>query len=327
LLGSFSLTLDRRLAGLRGGGWLGNCFGRQWGIRDGECFGGSFGVFRVCDAFDYKSRCFCKLRVFHGNGDLGQSHGRPLGGAVEDAVCHAFCPKGLVALFAQDPADGIDDVGLSAAIGADDAGRAVAAEGDYGALAERLEAKNLHFSELKQGFPFGRELPLRDALPHMLRRCRALNSPEFDRAKRDDFSFLEGRFFHATFLPVTDRNHTRLAGSQSEAQPPGAKMAVREKSVTRVRERVKARASYCGYFPHATIGANSAEATNSLAQFLGNESKTAIVHDPLAVAPKRGSRLLFDCCEEGIEVVVRVLALEVPAEHLQPVAEAVLAVF
>jgi hypothetical protein len=36
------------------------------------------------------------------------------------------------------------------------------------------------------------------------------------RAKRDDFPFLEGRFFYATFLPLNDRNHTRLAGSLSE---------------------------------------------------------------------------------------------------------------
>jgi hypothetical protein len=50
-------------------------------------------------------------------------------------------------------------------------------------------------------------------------------------AKRDDFSFLEGRIFLATLLSVTDRRHTRLAGSLSEAQPPGAKMAVRKKSV------------------------------------------------------------------------------------------------
>jgi hypothetical protein len=57
-----------------------------------------------------------------------------------------------------------------------------------------------------------------------------MEGPGFYRAKRDDFPFLEGRFFGATFLPVTDRNHTRLAGSQSEAQPPGAKMAVRKKA-------------------------------------------------------------------------------------------------
>jgi hypothetical protein len=256
LFGSFGLTFDRRLTGFASTGRLGSSFRGWWGIGDGGRFGRSFGVLIVCHAFDHESRRICKLGVFHGNGDLGQSHRRPLGGAIEDAVGHALCAKGLVALFAEHPADGVNDVGLSAAVGSDDTGRAVAAEGDYSALAERLEAKNLHFSELKQGFPFGRKLPLRDALPHMLRRCRAINSPEFDRAKRDDFSFLEGRFFHATFLSVTDRNHTRLAGSQSEAQPPGAKMAVREKSVTRVRERVKARASYCGYFPHATIGAN-----------------------------------------------------------------------
>jgi hypothetical protein len=36
-----------------------------------------------------------------------------------------------------------------------------------------------------------------------------------------------------------DRPRTRLAGSRSEAQPPGARMAVREKTVTRCARRVK----------------------------------------------------------------------------------------
>jgi hypothetical protein len=73
----------------------------------------------------------------------------------------------------------------------------------------------------------------------MLRRCPKPRESGFGRTKRDDISVLEGRFFGATLLPVTDRNHTRLAGSQSEAQPPGAKMAVREKSVARENEPVK----------------------------------------------------------------------------------------
>jgi hypothetical protein len=51
----------------------------------------------------------------------------------------------------------------------------------------------------------------------MLRLEQAMKGPGLHHAKRDDFPFLEGRFFGATFLSVTDRKHTRLAGSQSEA--------------------------------------------------------------------------------------------------------------
>jgi hypothetical protein len=66
-------------------------------------------------------------------------------------------------------------------------------------------------------------------------------------AKRDDVSFLEGRVFRATGPSQQhwDRPQTRLAGSRSEAQPPGARMAVREKTVTRCASRVKRRATSC----------------------------------------------------------------------------------
>src|SRR5580700_3628270 len=79
-----------------------------------------------------------------------------------------------------------------------------------------------------------------------------MNSPRVFGAKRDDFPFLGKRSLHATLLPVTDRKHTRLAGSRSEAQPPGAKMAVREKSVSRVWGSVKHYSTCCGCFAGAT---------------------------------------------------------------------------
>src|SRR5258707_15227747 len=67
-------------------------------------------------------------------------------------------------------------------------------------------------------------------------------------AKRDDVSFLEGRVFRATGLSQEhwDSPQTRLAGSRSEAQPPGARMAVREKTVTRCASRVKHSGTGCG---------------------------------------------------------------------------------
>src|ERR1700694_2037647 len=70
--------------------------------------------------------------------------------------------------------------------------------------------------------------------------------------KRDDVSSLEGRVFGATGQPFSGRLPIRLAGSQSEAQPPGARMAVRKKTLTRCVPRVKACATTCGHFANAT---------------------------------------------------------------------------
>jgi len=52
-----------------------------------------------------------------------------------------------MALFAEDPADGVYDIGFSAAIGADDASCAGTAEGDDGAFAKRLETGDFDFSQ------------------------------------------------------------------------------------------------------------------------------------------------------------------------------------
>src|SRR5258706_15470982 len=73
-------------------------------------------------------------------------------------------------------------------------------------------------------------------------------------AKRDDVSFLEGRVFRATGLSQEhwDSPQTRLAGSRSEAQPPGAKMAVREKTVTRCASRVKHSGTGCDRLSSST---------------------------------------------------------------------------
>src|SRR6266446_5068911 len=73
-----------------------------------------------------------------------------------------------------------------------------------------------------------------------------------EHAKRDDVSFLEGRVFGATGQPLSGRLSKRLAGSRSEAQPPGARMAVREKTVTRCASRVKPYATSCSPFVSAT---------------------------------------------------------------------------
>ena len=198
-----------------------------------------------------------------------------------------------MALLAEHPANGVNHVGLSATVGAHDTGSAITAESNHGAFAERLKANDFHFSQLKQGVPFCRKHPLRDALPHILRLNQAVKGPGRYRAKRDDFPFLEGRFFGATFLLVRDRNHTRLAGSQSEAQPPGAKMAVREKRVSRQGRAVKAYSIGCGHFPHATRAEFPKLPSAKVVWFSCHHAQTAVIHDPLAAPQESWPGLLF----------------------------------
>ena len=59
-----------------------------------------------------------------------------------------------MALFAENPGDGVHYVGFAATVGPDDASGAGAAEGHDGALTKRLKANDFHFSQLKQDFPF-----------------------------------------------------------------------------------------------------------------------------------------------------------------------------
>src|SRR6266478_1250278 len=84
--------------------------------------------------------------------------------------------------------------------------------------------------------------------------AKASYSPRLGQkhAKRDGVSFLEGRVFGSIGRPYTGRLSKRLAGSQSEAQPPGARMAVREKTVTRCTARVKPYPTICGWFGSTT---------------------------------------------------------------------------
>src|SRR5438445_13186698 len=100
-------------------------------------------------------------------------------------------------------------------------------------------------------------------------------------ARRDDVSFLEGRVFRATGPSQGhwDRKQTRLAGSRSEAQPPGAKMAVREKSVSRVWGSVKHYSTGCGLFFCTTISAGSYSF-----QAPCHNSEPAVIHHPVIVA-------------------------------------------
>ncbi len=77
---------------------------------------------------------------------LGESDRLARGRAVEDHVLHLVAPQGLGALLPERPADGVGDIGLAAAIGADDAGH---------------PGEDLHFGLVGEGFEavdeYGRE--------------------------------------------------------------------------------------------------------------------------------------------------------------------------
>ena len=59
-----------------------------------------------------------------------------------------------MALLAQNPRNGVDDIGLAAAIRPDDAGEPGAAEGNLCLFAKRFESHKLDFAQFKQDFPF-----------------------------------------------------------------------------------------------------------------------------------------------------------------------------
>ena len=79
------------------------------------------------------------LTIGHGEDDFGHADGLAFVGAVEDDVGHFIAAEGFGGGFAEDPADGVDDVGFAAAIGADDAGDAFV-EVKLGFVSEGLEA-------------------------------------------------------------------------------------------------------------------------------------------------------------------------------------------
>jgi hypothetical protein len=80
--------------------------------------------------------------VLEGDGDLGGGAGAAGAAAGEDDVGHAGAAQVLGPLLAEAPAHGVDDVGLAAAVGADDAGDVVVDVDDL-AVGERLEAADL----------------------------------------------------------------------------------------------------------------------------------------------------------------------------------------
>ena len=62
------------------------------------------------------------VRIVKGDGDLSQASPRATLRTREDHVLSPTRSHGRVALLAQNPADGVGDVGLAAAVGTDDGG-------------------------------------------------------------------------------------------------------------------------------------------------------------------------------------------------------------
>ena len=91
------------------------------------------------------------LGINEGERDLGHAGGLAVAGAGKDDVFHLDTAEAFCALLAEDPGDGVGDVGFAAAVGADDGGDAGAGELDLGAVTEGLEAEDLDLLELEHG--------------------------------------------------------------------------------------------------------------------------------------------------------------------------------
>jgi hypothetical protein len=90
------------------------------------------------------------FRVDQGERHFGHTCRFAVAGAGEDHIFHACAAQGLGRLLAQHPGDGVGNIGLAAAVGADDGGHAVPVELEFGAVAERLEPENLKTLQFEQ---------------------------------------------------------------------------------------------------------------------------------------------------------------------------------
>ncbi len=93
--------------------------------------------------------------IDEGEGDLGHAERLAIARAGEDHVFHLCAAQGARGLLAEHPTDGVEDVRLAAAIGADDGGHALAGQGELGAVAEGLEAEDLDLLELEHRYTLG----------------------------------------------------------------------------------------------------------------------------------------------------------------------------
>jgi hypothetical protein len=103
--------------------------------------------------FPVKAGAVVDLGIDKGEGDLGHSGRLAVAGTGEDDVLHLDAAEGFGGLLAQNPCDGVGDVGLAAAVGADYGGDAFAGELDLGAITKGLESEYLNLLELEQMRP------------------------------------------------------------------------------------------------------------------------------------------------------------------------------
>ena len=90
------------------------------------------------------------VAVVEGHGDFGQSEAASRGRAVEDYIGHFAAAQTLRALLPQNPAHGVDDIALAAAVGADDP-RDPGREIELRLVGEALEAHQ--FQTLEHAIP------------------------------------------------------------------------------------------------------------------------------------------------------------------------------
>ena len=81
---------------------------------------------------------------------LGHAHRLALARADEDDILHVDATQRARRLLAQHPRDGVGDVRLTAAVGPDNGGNAIALKAKVGAVAERLESEDLQLLQFQQ---------------------------------------------------------------------------------------------------------------------------------------------------------------------------------
>ncbi len=84
------------------------------------------------------------------HGDGRHTDGFTIPSAGEDDIFHTAAAEALGRLFAEDPADGVGQVGLAAAVGADDGSDAGAVEPHLGAVDEGFESLDFYSSQFEQ---------------------------------------------------------------------------------------------------------------------------------------------------------------------------------
>ena len=92
-----------------------------------------FGIFRIQGT----------ITIINNDGNFGKAHGGTFFGTAENHVLHLAHTERRSFLFAQDPADGIRNVGLATAVRSHHGSQAFRGEVDFGPLGEGLESKNL----------------------------------------------------------------------------------------------------------------------------------------------------------------------------------------